>query len=210
MMLPQPSDDPTLAQLQSWHSGNRSALNALIADNVEWVREHVHRRLRPTMRDAGETHDFVQNAMVAALEYGPRFEITDRDRFRALIARIVENDFRDGHRYLRRECRDVRRNTGPATDTILKLDPAAYSVTTPSRCASRDERREWVRLALDLLDPADREVIRSRDWEHLTFAAAVARIGISEDGARKRYERALPKLARKVAQLRSGQVDGHA
>lgn len=208
--MPHPTDDPTLDQLQSWHGGDRAALDALIADNVDWVRRHVHQRLRPSMRDAGETQDFVQNAMVAVLEYGPRFEITDRERFRALIARIVENDLRDGHRYLRRDRRDVRRNKGPATDTILKLDPAAHSVTSPSRHASRDERREWIRLALELLDPPDREVIRSRDWEQLTFAAAGARLGISEDGARKRYERALPKLARKVAQLRAGRIDGGA
>lgn len=202
-----PQDDDTLDKLRSWHAGDRTALDALVSDNLTWIADHIHRNLRPALRLTGQTEDFVQQAMLAVLEYGPKFEVSDRARFRALVARIVENDLRDQHRFLHRECRDVRRNVGAATDTVLNLDPAARSVTTPSAAAEREERRAWLRLALDLLDPEDREAIRMRDWEELTFREAGERLGIGEDGARKRYDRALPKLAKKVALLRDGKID---
>lgn len=199
--------DPTQGLLHSWHSGDRSALQQLVAHHLDWVRDHVHRRLRPELRDAGDTQDFVQEAMVAVLEYGPQFRVQDGARFRALVARIVENDIRDRHRFLHRARRDVARRAGPATDTVLELDPAVRSVTSPSVAADREERQEWLRLALELLDPSDREIIRMRDWEERTFVEAGELLGIQEDAARKRYTRALPKLAQKVAKLRAGQLD---
>lgn len=199
--------DPTRELLESWHGGDRQALDTLIAENLAWIHGHVSQRLRTVLRDAGDTQDFVQQAMLEVLEYGPRFAVTDRARFRALLARIVENDLRDRHRYLRRQRRDVARGTARASDTVLELDPAARSVTSPSELAERDERRAWLQLALELLDPIDREIVRMRDWEERTFVEAGELLGISEDAARKRYHRALPKLAHKVASLRAGRLD---
>lgn len=200
-------DDRTLDRIRSWHAGDRDALEALVAENLPWVTDHVHRRLRHALREGDETQDFVQQAMVGVLEYGPRFEVSDRTRFRALVARIVENDLCDRHRFLHRACRDIGRKAGEANDSVLRLDPPAQSVTSPSQAADRDDRRAWLRLALEMLDPVDREIVRLRDWEEKTFTEAGKLLGLSEDGARKRYDRALPKLAQKVAQLRAGRLD---
>jgi len=63
-----------------------------------------------------------------------------------------------------------------------------------------------VQLALELLADGDREIILLRQWEGLPFATVGEQLGIAEDAARMRFERALARLARTVQQLRSGQL----
>lgn len=196
----------TIDLLRSWHAGSRTALEDLLARHLPWIRDYVRRRLGEKLRARDETLDLVQEAVVDVLEYGPRFEITDEGCFRSLLARIVENNIRDRDKYLNRACRDAGRERSGCTDSVLALDPPVDSVTNPSAKASAAETAEWVRLAIELLEPADREVVLLREWDGLTFTAIGQRLGIPENTARMRYQRALPKLAQKVTGLRSGAV----
>ena len=129
----------TLDLLRSWHGGDRRALDELIERNLPWVQEYVHRRLGDKLRRMGETLDFVQGAMIGVLEYGPQFEVSDEDQFRALVARIVENELRGQHRYMHRQKRHADRQRQLPSDTVLGLDPPARSVTRPSQRAHRQE-----------------------------------------------------------------------
>ncbi len=88
---------------------------------------------------------------------------------------------------------------------MLQLDAPARGVTEPPARADRAEQQAWLNLALELLDADDRDVIRGRDWDELPFAALGERLGIGEEAARKRYTRALPRLAHKLEALRGGQ-----
>ena len=194
----------TLDLLRSWHGGDRRALDELIERNLPWVQEYVHRRLGDKLRRMGETLDFVQGAMIGVLEYGPQFEVSDEDQFRALVARIVENELRGQHRYMHRQKRDADRQQQLPSDTVLGLDPPAKSVTRPSERAHKREEEEWVRLALEFLPAQDQEALWLHEWEGLTFKVMGERLGVSEDAARMRFQRALPKLAVKVAQLQQG------
>jgi RNA polymerase sigma-70 factor (ECF subfamily) len=78
--------------------------------------------------------------------------------------------------------------------------------TRPSAAADRNEKRAWIRLALELLDTADRDVVLLRQWDGLSFAEVGERLGIREDAARMRFERAVARLARLVARLRAGEI----
>ena len=196
----------TLVLLRRFHSGDSDALGELVQRHLEWVRTQVHNRLGKQLRAKFETQDIVQDVMIDVLRDGPRLLIDDDDAFRRLLARIVENTICDRYRYLQRDQRDVGRERGVAPDTILDLDPPVQGVTRPSQHADKHEREGWVRLALEFLDPSDREVIWLREWEGLTFGEIGKRAGISEDGARKRFDRALPVLAQRVAELRDGRV----
>jgi RNA polymerase sigma-70 factor (ECF subfamily) len=202
------SGPATLLLLRAWHGGDRQALAELLERNLDWVRDQVKRRLGPALRGQAETLDFVQQAVVDFLEYGPRFEISDDAAFRGLLARIVENNLRDENKRLRRLKRDIGRERGAASDTVLKLDPPVRAVTTPSVLADREERRAWVRLALEFLEPDDRDVILLRDFDDLPFAEVAQRLGINESSARMRHRRALPKLALRVERLRKTGIKG--
>ena len=90
--------------------------------------------------------------------------------------------------------------------SVLDLDSGVHAVTRPSEEAAARESQEWVRLGLELLDPEDRQVILLREWHGLGFTEVGSRLGLSENTARMKFQRALPKLARKVKELREGRV----
>ncbi len=161
-------------------------------------------RLGPKLRAYDETHDQVQEAVIDVLTSGPRFEVAHQDRFRALLGRIVENNLHDRNRWLQRERRDIARNRPLASDTVLHLDPPAWSVTRPSQLAERQERQQaeaWGRLAIELLEPRDRDVLWMRDFDEMTFEEIGSHFGVSANAARMRHRKALPRLAYKVRDL---------
>lgn len=197
-------DDAITATLRSAHAGDRRALHTLIRDHLPWIEARVRQRLSPAVRAEGDTQDFVQEALLEVLRDGPKFEIDSTDGFRALMARIVENTLIDRQRYMHRQQRDRRRQQDLLSDSVVDLSAAGRSTASPASHAARSEQQAWLRLALELLDPEAREAIELRDWQELSFAEAGARLGITEEAMRKRYRRALPKLARKLEVLRRG------
>jgi len=199
-----PGDDLTTDLLRDYHRGERAALAKLIERNLDWVRNYVHRRLGEGLRRKAETHDLVQEAMLDVLVYGPRFEIGDEDQFRGLLAKIVENTIRDQNDWWRRKRRDIARERTADGRSVLQIGPIDDAVTSPSTAADRNEATEWLRLAMELLEPADRDVLWLREWDKLSFDEIGGRLGVSANTARMRFQRALPRLVRKVAELRSG------
>ena len=193
----------TLTLLRRWHAGESDALEELIRRHLVWIRGKVHARLGPLLRTQIETDDVVQEAMIQALRYGPRFLLADEDQFRRLLARIVENVIRMWARHHQRERRDPRREREPASETVLVLDTSSRR---PSRVAMKNEAEAWLQLGLQLLDPEDREVITLRQWQGLSFADVGTRLAIAEDAARMRFQRALARLAQVVKRIQQGQL----
>ena len=200
-------DIETLKLLQQWHAGDGGALDALLARDLPWIREHVRRRLGDRLRRKAETDDFVQEAVLEMLRYGPRFVVQSRAQFRTLLATIAENVLRGQHHWFERRRRAISRERPLPDDSVLQLDPTARSVSSPSEGAARHERQAWIRLGIELLPPADREVVLRREWDQMSFAEIGAEVGTSEDATRMRFQRALARLARIAKQLRNGQLD---
>lgn len=190
--------------LRRWHEGDAAALDEILRQNLPWIRAYVQKRLGPLLRQRAETVDYVQDAMLDVLRYGQRFLLPDREQFRALLARTIVNVLHDRHDHHAAERRDPRRE-GPGS--VLDFAVAA-SGTSPSGAAARTEMHDLVHFALELLEPEDRKVILLREWEGLPFAAIAAALSTSEDAARMRFNRALPKLACCVDRLRRGDVGG--
>ncbi len=213
--MPAQSDDtelcmnPTRDLLRRWHEGDATALGELVAQDATWITDHVHRRLGPLLRRRADTQDIVQHTLVEVLKSGPRFLVDDREHLRALLARMVENVLRYHARHDQQQKRDVRREVNlqmpTASNSVLMLSPAA-AAPGPATVANAAETRDWVRLALELLDPDDRDVIQWREYDGLSFAEIAPRLGVSEAHARVRFQRALPKLGRKLQQLQQGKL----
>lgn len=198
--------NPTRDLLLRWHDGDQDALAELVQREAPWIAALVRRRLGPTLRRRAETQDIVQNTLLHVLRDGPRFVVSDRDQLHGLLARMVENVLRVQAHHHQAQKRDVRREAAPdGSRTRLDLDLPA-DVTRPSEAAARNETRDWVRLAMELLEPEDRNVVLWREYHDLPFAEIAERLGVAEDAARMRYRRALPRLARKLALLREGQL----
>lgn len=205
-MSPREDDEDlrTEVLLQRWHAGERRALDELIGRDLEWIRARVRARLGNALRLRGETQDYVHDALIEVLRYGPRFVTANRAQFRSLLARIVENVLRDKNDHHAAQRRDLARERPLPTDSVLQLCGGSSPVTRPSEAAMRAEREAWVRLALELLEPDDRKVILLRQHDGLSFAEVGARLGVSENTARMRFQRALPRLAHRAESLAQG------
>lgn len=194
--------------LLRWHRGDQAAMAQLVQEEGDFVARQVRARLGPQLRRQHDTGDIVQAMLLQALRSVPRFLVSDRGHLRGLLVRMVENTLRVEAERQQRAKRDVRREQplafGPA-DTVLDLDPVA-AATDPAHAAQRAELRDWVRLALELLEPEDREIVRLRDYDQLPFGEIAAQLGLTEDAARMRHKRAMPKLARTLERLSSGRI----
>ena len=201
--------EATLVLLRQWHAGDRAALDALVERHLPSVRAQVEKRLGSRLRRQAEAEDFVQDVMVEFLRFGPRFQVNDDEHFRRLLARIVENVLRGRHDWYTAERRNVAKARPIPSDTVLQLDPPRHRVDTPSGEANRIEEEAWVRLALELLSPAQRDLIVQRQWDELPFAAIGRGLAVTEEAARHRYVRAMGQLSKVVGALRRGEI-GHA
>lgn len=201
------ADAKTVEALVRWHAGDAGAIDSLIEVHLPWMRQFVRHRLGHKLRMAGDTEDFVQAAMVGVLRYGPRFQVANAKQFRGLLGRIIENQLHVEDRHMKRHMRDYRRRQEIPSDSVLDLSPAARDVTRPSQALERNEREAWVQLGLEFLSAADREVIILYEWEGLNFREIGERLTISEDAARMRFQRALPRLGAKIVELRNGNLD---
>lgn len=193
--------------LRRWHAGDAAALEQLLEWELPWIRDVVQRRMGPFMKRLESGSDLVQEVVVSILRTGPRFVIADRQQLRAFLARVAENVIRVRHAWLTAQRRDHRRDAPvPGRDSVLVLDGSARPVTRPSEAAAADEQRALTWISLRLLDPADREVIELRDFQELSFEAIGERLSTSPDAARMRYNRALPRLAQTLWELRNQQL----
>lgn len=193
----------TALYLKQWHDGDRGGLEALLERHLPWIRDHVHRQMGPLLRAKGETGDYVQEAVVQVLQYGPRFVVSDEGHFRALLLRITENTLKKQHHRYKALRRDAARERPLPSDTVLHLDEARAKVKTPSQVADHHEREAWIRLSMELMEPDDREIIELRQWESLSFADIGNHLGISEGAAQMKHTRSFKRLVKTVRALRS-------
>jgi len=192
----------TSTSLSRFHSGDDKGLDALIKRHLAWIHNHVHRRLGSLLRKKGDTTDYVQDAIVQFLKYGPRFMISKDDDFRGLMVCIVENTLRDKRDWYTARRREIARERPLGSDTVLYLDPPKGSVKTPSKSADAHEREAWIRMGMELMDPKERGLIILRQWDKKSFVEIGKILEIDSDAARMRYNRAVGRLSEKVGYLR--------
>lgn len=154
-----------------------------------------------------ETGDVVQDALIQFLRYGPRFELDDDVRVRALLARIVENVLRDKVDWFTAQRRTVARERPLPPDSILGLNDSVRVSESTSRVVEKREAEARIRLALELIDPGVRSFIVGYDWEGLSFADLGQRHDISKSEARRRYLRSSRLLVECVRSLKEGRFE---
>lgn len=193
--------------LQRWHSGDEGALGTLVESQLPWLRQHCDRRLGAFLRARGDAADYLQDALLDFLRDAPRFQVRDEAQLRSLLARVLENTLRDKHEWFRAKRRFLAEVVPMPSDSVLDLNSGAVQSNTPSRAVSREESRAWVRLALELLDPEDRQWIIARDYEGRSFVDLAAEHGLTPDAIRMRWNRAVARLGAELGRLRSGRID---
>ncbi len=204
------AEDRTPGLLERWHQGDEQALAELVQLHVGWLREHVERRLGAFLRARADVDDYLQDAIGDFLRYGPRFQVRDGAQFRSLLAKIAENTLRDRNDWFRAKRRHLGTQVVLGNDSVLPLDPALQRSTTPSRDASRTETRDWVRLALELLEAEDRKILIEREYEDRSFVDIGNDLGMTANATRMRWARAVARLAELMRELQGGRIQPEA
>ena len=202
------SENRTSEDLKRWNAGDAEGLKSLLENHLPWIEKYVRKRLGARIRRKAETQDFVQDAMVQFLRYGPRIEVSSETHFRALIGRIVENVLADANDRINALRRRISQERPLPSDTVLQLNKTQVDDSQPPGEIQKKESEAWIQLGIELLSPEDREVLILRAYGNMTFQEIGKEIGIPENTARMRYQRALPRLAEKVGRLRRGDLDG--
>ncbi|MHC4945305.1 MAG: RNA polymerase sigma factor [Planctomycetota bacterium] len=200
-------ENGTSISLQRWYCGDQKALDALLENHMAWIHKMVRERMGSLLREKGDTCDYVQDAVVQFLQYGPRFTISNDARFRGLLLKIVENILCNKYNWFTARRREIARERPLPTDTVLSLDPPQQQMNTPSEFAAKHEREAWIRLGIEFVSPEDREVLILREWDKLPFEEVGKRLGISSGAAQVRHFRAVSRLSKKVSALRRGDLD---
>ncbi|MCR9246829.1 MAG: sigma-70 family RNA polymerase sigma factor [bacterium] len=199
-------NDETVTLLLRWHDGDRQALLQLLDRNREWIENSVRSRRGPLLREFEETGDGVQELMLRAMEYAPRFLVANRGQFRALVARMIRHLLVDRSRSARRAPRPFTMSETDAMSARLNLT-ADEAVTPPVQAAARSEELGWMRLGLEFLPADERRLIKLRTFEELEFAAMGHEFAVPANTARMRFNRALLRLAGIIERLKQGELE---
>lgn len=200
-------DSQTKQYLTQWHGGDDKGLESIVERHLDWIHAQVRQRLSQLLRNKGQTCDYVQDILVQFLRFSPRFVISDEAQFRALLLRIVKNALNDKYDWFTARRREIAKERPLPSETILFLDPPQGGRRTPSKSAEQHEREAWIRLAIELLEPDDREILALRHWENQSFPEIGERLGISSNTARMRNNRAVVRLTEKILALKKGKLD---
>lgn len=179
----------------------------ILERHLPWIQKYVHHKLGRFLRTKLETGDIVQEATISFLKYGPRFKLINEKAFRSLLCRIVENALSNNYEWFTACRRNISIEKPLPTDSVLNLDPPQREQATPSKIAQQHEEEAWLRLGLELLDPEERRVIVMHHWELLSFNEIGKVLGLSREGARSRFIRALERLIETVESLKSGHLE---
>lgn len=208
MSTPQDSMSSALALFKRWQAGDRQALDQLAAEIQPWLHQEISLALGKNQRAAQDSVDMAQNAVLNFLTWGPKFVPENETQFRALLKRIATNQVIDMQR------RQGLRNRGGHVESMLKsgnsfsnFGPTQNSALSPSHQAGQAEDQDWVRLALQFLEPDERHLLVASEVEGQDWATIASDLGLtSADAARVRCARLKPKLARLLMQLRRGRM----
>lgn len=199
----------THALLERWNEGSPEARRALAVRHLDWVEKRVRERLGQHLLRVGDLRDFAHEALIDFMEYAPRFRVASEAQLRGVLARVVENAIRDQDDFwFRAQRRALSQELNLGSDSVIDLGARVRPTTPPEDGAARNEISAMLRLAVELLDPADRKVILLRHWEDLGFPVIAERLGIGLEAARKKCQRALRRVAQLVERMRNGEL-GH-
>jgi RNA polymerase sigma factor (sigma-70 family) len=208
MPEPDPNAPLALELFRRWRDGDRDALDQLLTMIQPWLRTEISQSLGNRVRGMQDSLDLAQNAVLNFLKWGPKFVPESESQFRALLKRIATNEAIDAQRHQGRRDRgghiESMRVTG---QSFSGFGPAARTSERPDAVMERESDAEWVRLALQFLEPDERHLLLASEVEGQDWATIAADLGLaSADAARVRCTRLKPKVARLLMQLRRGRM----
>jgi RNA polymerase sigma-70 factor (ECF subfamily) len=193
-----PGSDPIQEWLAAARRGNNDALGRLLEACRPYLLQVAHDQLGADLRAKVGASDLVQDTFLEARRDFGGFHGLSEAEMLAWLRRILLNNLGNLTRHYRQTGkRQVRREVDMADVPLEELvEPLTDHGGSPSAQARARERDEALERALAQLSEAQREVIRLRNYERLSFEDVGRRMGRSAEAARKLWGRAIEQLQR--------------
>ena len=179
-------------------SGNSGALDELLRLYAPYLQRILQIRISPELNARVDVSDVFQETQMVVVRRIQEFVEKRPASFRVwLRSRALEQLAVQHRRHVTAEMRTVRREKTYNDASSMAIARTLFT-DTPSKMLQRTEFAEQVRQLIDSLNDNDREMLTLRHAEGLTNNEAAETLGIEPVTARKRYGRALSRLADKA------------
>jgi len=172
-------------------------------------RRLVAFRLEPMAASRVDPDDVLQEAWLAAAQRIPNFFTMEGMTFFVWLRLIVLQTIIDVHRrHLGAKMRDAFREVPIDNDRSRDTSHALArqllgGLTSPSAALMKAETARKLELAIEGMEPIDREILALRHFEELTNTEVSQVLGIQVKAASIRYIRALKRLKETLGTLSS-------
>ena len=202
---PTPAENPepqvTIALLNRARGGDPAAINGLLERHREAIKRMIHLRMDRVVQRRVDASDIVQDVLVEANRRLRDYLANPSMPFRLWLRHMARDRLIDAHRRHRlaasRSLDKEEPVGGTATGGSPPHDPVDHLIDrdlTPAAAATWHELEARFAAAVEQLDPADREIVLLRHFEHLSSAEAAEILGLAKPAAGMRYLRAMKRL----------------
>lgn len=162
----------------------------------------LRRRIDPVLAKRIDAEDVLSKVYVLAGRRWTAFAAQPDPQAYPWLYRLALDCLIEAWRRETRDCRDVRDEMPWPDHSSVQLGIGlVHTGTSPSQAIAREELRESIQRVLALLPAKDRELLRMRHEDELSYAEAAVVLGITEKNAATRYMRALERLRKFWKQL---------
>ncbi len=181
--------DQTL--LNSYLQGDQSAISKLIERHSRRVRDYI----RMMVKDAGLAEDIFQETFIKAVRVIDEGRYTDNGRFLSWVLRIAHNQVID---YFRAQKQNRQVSESNAGYNILGTLRFAENSIEDRMVSSQIEAD--IRALVELLPQEQRDVVRMRYYDGLSFKEIAEQTGVSINTALGRMRYALINMRKMISE----------
>ncbi len=189
--------DELVAQLLE---GNEQVLADLFSQHRDRLWRMVNFRLDRRLAGRVDADDILQEAYLAASQRIRHYLENPSKSFFVWLRLITRQTLVDVHRrHLGAKMRSAGRETAnhpgyPMATSISLVAQLLGSMTSPSQAVVKAEMTRQLEVAIEEMDPIDREVLALRHFEELTNSEVAEWLDIQQKAASIRYVRAVTRL----------------
>ena len=177
------------ALLEMYQQGNREAVSQLLERHTRRVRDYV----RMMVKDSDVADDLTQEVLIKVVKVLDEGRYTDKGRFLPWVLRIAHNRVLD---YFRAQKQDKTISESNAGFDILGSKNFAEPSIEDNIIS--EQRAEEIRALVEELPEEQREVVKMRYYEGLSFKEIAELTGVSINTALGRMRYALINMRQMI------------
>lgn len=180
--------------------GSDSVLADLFSQHRDRLWRMVNFRLDRRLAGRVDADDILQEAYLAAAQRIHHYLENPSQSFFVWLRLITRQTLVDVHRRhlgakMRNAGREAANRPGyPQATSVSLVAQLLGSMTSPSQAAVKAETTRQLEVAIEGMDPIDREVLALRHFEELTNSEVAEWLNIQQKAASIRYVRAVSRL----------------